>query len=400
MRWLFADPNNPDEAAHVRATVAKIDDWWKAFQSKRANIEGLFKRKSHWNLPQFMEDTLQAIDPRLMWEFGAALRGPGHRLVITPESQRWLRPMVRTLLERAPKIEGWEFYPYRPAETAEQTIQTVQGRVGVDITGALIDASVAPGRKVDLNFAFPGQPDIDEQTAINAAFVATETLMGEQVLDTWIGTIGLFDGDAPTGGHPLSLDRAQATVAALIRGSLDQLPSERTRDVSFDDNQWATIKLEPPEEADDYPGRSDLVVASTHDVELFQAIHGGQSFSSSCHSRLGEQFCYLKLDAAEVARDGIVAFRSQFEDALNPALLESTSGCCMGGGSGLRYAYIDLALTDLKHAVPIIRQTLAERDAPVRSWLLFHDDDLAAEWIGIRPQTPPPPEALDEAGES
>ena len=65
----------------------------------------------------------------------------------------------------------------------------------------------------------------------------------------------------------------------------------------------------------------------------------------------------------------------------------------------MRYAYIDLALSDLKRAVPIIRQTLAERHAPVRSWLLFHDDELAAEWIGIHPQTPPPPSAIEDEGE-
>ena len=47
-----------------------------------------------------MEDTLQAIHPSLMWEYGNAVRGPGHRLVITPESRRFLRPMVRTIFER------------------------------------------------------------------------------------------------------------------------------------------------------------------------------------------------------------------------------------------------------------------------------------------------------------
>jgi hypothetical protein len=395
MRWRFADPNCPEEAAYVRGKLAAIDHWWRAFQSKTSDLEALFKRRSDWDLPQFMEDTLQAVDPRLMWEFGGAVRGPGHRLVITPESQRWLRPMLRTILERAPKIAGWEFYPYRLAETAEQTIDTVKGRVGVDITGALIDASVAPGRKVDLNFAFPGQRDLDEQTAMHAAFVATETLMGEQVLDTWIGAIDLMDDQPVPGSRPLPLERAQATVAALIRGSIDQLPAVPTQDISVEKN-WATVKLEPPEPANDYPGRSDLVVASTHDVELFQAMHSGQSFSSSCHSRLGEQFCYLKLDGADVPGGGLVEFRSAFEDALNPALLAASAGCCMGGGSGLRYAYIDLALTDLKQAVPILRETLAERQAPVRSWLLFHDDDLAAEWIGIHPATPPPPEPPSE----
>src|SRR5262245_58827372 len=140
MRWLFADPSRPEEAAHVRQTLAAIDRWWQAFQAKASDIEALFEGRSDWNLPQFMEDTLQAIHPALMWEFGPAVRQSGNRLVITPESERWLRPMVRTILERSPKLPGWEFYAYRLAETVEQTIHAVKGRVGVDITRMLIEA--------------------------------------------------------------------------------------------------------------------------------------------------------------------------------------------------------------------------------------------------------------------
>jgi len=104
-----------------------------------------------------------------------------------------------------------------------------------------------------------------------------------------------------------------------------------------------------------------------------------------------ETFCYLKIDAADVPSGEIVNYRMRFEDALNPHLLEAGVGGCIGGGSGVRYAYIDLALTDVKHAAPIIRKTLSEQGAPIRSWLLFHDDDLAAEWIGIYADTPEPP---------
>src|SRR5437773_4843875 len=224
MRWLFADPRNPQEAEHVRRKLAAIDGWWQAFQSKASDIDALFKRRSEWDLPRFMEDTLQAIHPALMWEFGSAMRQPGHRLIITPESQRWLRPVVRSILEKAPKITGWEFYPYRLAETAEQTIQAVEARVGVNITGALIDTSVAPGRKVVLYYSFPQLPDLDDETATHAALVATETLMGEQVLDTWIGTIDLLENKEASPNRLLPLERAQATVAALIHGALDQLP--------------------------------------------------------------------------------------------------------------------------------------------------------------------------------
>jgi hypothetical protein len=314
----------------------------------------------------------------------------GHRLVITPEGARWLRPLVRTVLERAPRINGWEFYPYRLPEDVPGTIRTVEARVGVNITGAVIGASAGPGRKIDLMYAFPQQPELDEQTAFNAAFVATETLMGEQTLDTWIGGIGLLDGQNGSGNRPLPLDRAQATVGALIRSIQEQLPAERTQDIGIEEANWSMLELEP-EPAEDYPARADLLCANTHNVELYQAAFGPYPFASGCHSRVGELFCYLKLDGIDVPREEFVAFRSQFEDALNPALLAAGAGCCCGGGSGLRYAYIDLALTDLAKAVPVIRQTLAQHRAPLRSWLLFLDSDLAAEWVGIYGQTPQPP---------
>jgi len=221
-------------------------------------------------------------------------------------------------------------------------------------------------------------------------------LLGEQVLDTWIGTIGLQENESGSGGRPLPLDRAQATVSALIQSIVEQLPASRSQNVGGG-NDWMSIKLDPPEEADDYPDRSDLLVASTHNVELFQGIHGGLPFSSACHSKVNEIFCYLKLDAQHVDKSEIVAFRSRFEDALNQALLQADFGCCIGGGTGLRYSYIDLALTDLARGVPLVRESLVRLQAPPRAWLLFHDDDLAAEWVGVYPNTPPPPGEPEEA---
>ena len=38
-----------------------------------------------------------------------------------------------------------------------------------------------------------------------------------------------------------------------------------------------------------------------------------------------------------------------------------------------------------------MRPVLREGRAPVRSWLLFFDPELADEWVGIWDETPPPP---------
>jgi hypothetical protein len=66
-------------------------------------------------------------------------------------------------------------------------------------------------------------------------------------------------------------------------------------------------------------------------------------------------------------------------------------GAVIGGGTGLRYSYIDLALTDVERAVPVIRERLQRGRIGRRCWLQFYDDALAAEWVGLWPDSPEPP---------
>jgi hypothetical protein len=67
-------------------------------------------------------------------------------------------------------------------------------------------------------------------------------------------------------------------------------------------------------------------------------------------------------------------------------------GCVIGGGSRRRYNYIDLALIDVRAAADAIRSPLLLAGLKTRrAWLLLFDDILGAEWIGTRPDSPPPP---------
>jgi hypothetical protein len=104
MRWLYFDPSNSQEAAAHAAVVSRMDEWWKQFAAKTDDLLDLFTQRSQWDLPAWMDRELRAVSADLMWEFGPAVSENGHRLVITPETEKHLRPMVQTLLERAPKL--------------------------------------------------------------------------------------------------------------------------------------------------------------------------------------------------------------------------------------------------------------------------------------------------------
>ena len=159
-----------------------IANWWTEFSKQAPHLDGLFQGKEEWDLPEWMQQNLAAIHSHLMWEFGPARCGPGHRLVITAESRKELRPLVREILRRAPQLEGWEFYGYRLAEDIDQAAATVEGRVGGEIGSLKVLVQLGDFNRVDLRFlGFP--PEADEQQNNSVAFVASETLLGEEVLD-------------------------------------------------------------------------------------------------------------------------------------------------------------------------------------------------------------------------
>lgn len=407
MRWRFIDPNNMLEAAERSAVVAKIDQWWKEFESKTSEITALFSRKAEWDLPEWMEQHLQSIHPSIMWEYGPAVCGEGTRLVITPESRRDLRPLVRAILRQAPKIDGWEFYEYRLPEEMKMVGTTVEARAGVNISDYQFRASRGPKHLIDLAFSSPQISQTGDREASNAAFVALESLLGEQCLDNWIGAIevsplprakgimGLFgrkSGELP-GYYPL--DRLKDTVEALIGSIKEQVPARPhyqwvSDDETINEAEWTLWELKP-DEAEDYPEQQDIFVGRSVNAELWTTAHSGSIFCSERFSRCGETFVYVKLDGSQGLDPEGFADKSEIEDALDAVLKPVELGCCMGGGTGRRYSYIDMALTDVDKAIPLIRKRLQEGKAPLRSWIQFFDSDLSAEWVGIYDETPPPP---------
>jgi hypothetical protein len=114
-------------------------------------------------------------------------------------------------------------------------------------------------------------------------------------------------------------------------------------------------------------------------------------FYSDRFSRCKETFAYVKIDGSNGLGGSRVSDRAGIEDALDTELASDKLGIHIGGGTGLMYSYIDLALTDLDRGVERARKVLRKLKVPERSWVLFFDADLAAEWVGVYPETPPPP---------
>lgn len=394
MRWRFLNHRSPADAEFRRQMLSRIDAWWGEFAANADRLARLFSREEQWDLPAWMQEHLGDVDGRLCWEYGPAVRGEGHRLVITPESHRELRPLTATIIERAPKLPGWEFYPYRLPESAESAQMMVDARTGGDLTGVEVQAALGEHRLVDLKFLSPGTSGPDDEQALNIAIVATETLLGEENLDHHVGVIevdrlksGLFRKKPST----IPLDRLYDTVRSLISASRDQLPDRpHYAWANAEDIPWSAVKLQP-EEADDYPRFEDQFVAITPVQELWVATRCGRPFSSQRFSRCGELFGCLKIDGAEGLEGSEFDDREAIENAINAALVPKKLGCTIGGGTGLRYSYVELALARPDQALAALQERLQSGRLPKRAWVLFHDADLCGEWVGVYDESPPPP---------
>lgn len=399
MRWLLADPQIAAERQWQQHIVAATDRWWSAFQANAPTIAKSFSSPGRFDIVQFMNETLAAVDGRLCWEYGPARRpenqrGGGHRLVITPEGEHWLRPVVNYLLSKAPAIPHWEFYAHRPPASVEHVHMTVKGRQGVEFQLAGLEARVGRHRKIDLLYTFPNQ-NWPEDKAREVAFQVTETLMGDEVLDSWIGVVDVVD-PREQGHRWLPLDRGQSMVTSLVQSLQEQLTAQPLFKVAKSEASWSTYQLEMDEDAADYPERSDVIIGSTCDTQLIEAVLSRRVFDSRCHSRHQEFFCYLKIDAIDVDRSERLDHRASLEDPLDAALQAAGVGGTIGGASGARYSYVDLSLTNVNQAIGIMRQVLAQHQAPLRTWLLFFDSQFSREWAGVYAQTPPPPMAPED----
>jgi hypothetical protein len=389
VRWIQGESASAAERNRRSAIEVKIDAWWTEFQRSTDRIVDLFSRKTKWDLPNWMHEHLGAVERRLMWEYGPAVGCNGHRLVITPEAAKHLRPLTDAVLARAPLLDGWEFYAYRLPEDVEQAHRTVRGRTDGDLSGVKVHAAIGEHHRIDLTYYSPRIADEDDEQATNDSFVATEALLGEERLDKWIGEITA----APMPGRQkpgiVTLEQLAERVDTLVMQIKDQTPDAPLHEI-VETAGWTMFKAEP-REASDYLEQFDMFVGSSVHAPMWMAARSSVPFCSERFSRFGETFCYVKLDGSEGLDEEKFADKSEIEDALNAVLKPRRLGCHIGGGTGLRYSYIDLALTNVPEGIAAIRKRLQQGNVPKRSWILFFDDYLAAEWIGIYDESPPPP---------
>lgn len=380
---------------------AAVEAWWQAFSKDQHLICDTFngEKDTAIDISAWMHCHLSNIDNDLMWEFGPGIE-KAHRLVITAEDNRPLRPLVQYILSKAPKNAFLEFYGYRLAEGLIEAQHTMSARTSWhDISE--IEFELASSNFNTLGIIYytpPGLSQAQEAYSYNS-YVLTEALLGEEILDKWIDYIevqpkpkkGLFSRTKHVGTPLATLKEAVLKAINLNKSRLPQEPYFKL--VHNKQIKWALYEATPNEQPD-YPRKQDFYIASfiLTEGDLFNATYqGADQFFSERYSKHNEVFVYLKIDGtAEDLNQEVFIDRCTIEDILNEALLREGLGGVIGGGTGLRYSYIDFALVNIERAFPLMQKILQEGKLTKRSWILFHDAVYQDQWIGVWEDSPPP----------
>lgn len=378
VRWKFGD------SPARQATISRIDAFWKAFIASRSQLDDVFRGAGDFDVVNFMSSHFHPIHPEMMWEFGRALDVDGHRLVVTPEPRHELTELARTIVERAPKGAGWEFYVHRLPESYDSAVQSVAGRTGGDISDATLELSVGDGHLIDVGYTSASS------SRDHDAFLALEALLGESTLNAWVGVVSARKPKrfGRSDGFPISevADRF-ATLQGQIRSSL---PDSPYIDWLSDETEMSLLSAQP-QQATDYARQDDRITTVSPSFELSKAAQVSDRFWSERFSRHGEVFAYVKIDGSEGLEGSGFEDREAIENVLDAALRPNRVGCVLGAGNGARYSYVDLALLDVEAAIAATTSALSDGRIPKRSWVLFYDREWSDEWVGVYAETPPPP---------
>jgi hypothetical protein len=383
MRWLYATSSSQREAEERARYEEQIALFWTCVAA--AATSGT--REVHAASWEPARSALRAIDRRLTLSphqlGGAAI------LALSSGPCLELRPLIDHMCAVAPELDHWRPHPGNPPLAPSEVDPVFLGRLALSLDELRFEARPGDHRRLDLAFFSPSL-DVDNPAHEARAAAAARLILGDAACDRWLGevTVEEVDADEPSyiGRFFAASERQGRALEELPRALQRHTHDQRRRAVRREvlrSQPWMHREYKA-EHAPDYPGHTDVTAARTCHPELWDAAFSDLPFFSDC---FGPDACvYLKLE-----RTTATGASSQAE-VVGEALGTRGLGAVFGVAEGHRYDYVHLLIDDPMATLQAITEALQPTSLAPRSWLLFHNSELAAEWLPLHPDAPPPPD--------
>jgi hypothetical protein len=182
-----------------RPEIARFWSWWP---SARQRIEDVHARLN-WNgnvvaevlsaIQPELAEAVSSIHPELNWEF--KLANDERMLVVTANGDPELRSSAERWLRSAPVPDaGWRFSCYRPADPGafEGQLQLESARIDMQQTRFAYECDDEAAR-VHVTVCHPEFSALNEDSQLQAVFVALDRALGEDEVIRWVGAVETAD---------------------------------------------------------------------------------------------------------------------------------------------------------------------------------------------------------------
>ncbi len=419
MRVLFLDANDPAEANFASEVKEVAERFYGEIRRVLAN---------GGELPDFRIRGYRLEACCYAAECFADASVPGLPMLVLRGENSQLQPLAEWVVGLAPEALGVKVVGYTPPFLPSVAFNRVAQTAGVDLRGIRFRVGVGRGHLLELvahlpkrallpnsghaqgGNAPPFQPspqtEPERTEAVERGVEALiEDLLGQELFERWVGEISFEQMPTNAGLRLVESGKEGALRAAnelysTVRAAEADIHAGLSQ-VLWSENYgatWSMLELEPSEPARDQR-QPDLAVAVTCYPELVRCFLSGACFDSRRFSAKNERFVVV---AVLVLGGQAVRFsaKESLEKAFDQQLRTAQLGAVIGVGTGVRYLYFTLALSNVAFAdiagsdvagsnvaasVSLLKGELAKVVGIQRASLLFMDSEWANEWIELFP---------------
>jgi hypothetical protein len=158
----------------------RIREFWRRFSAVAPRMA---ETPEDGGLISELDAMVRGLNPNLSWEMGPGL----HRdwqFVISPNLDPDLATLSTEIVKYAPKLSGWEFHSARKPKQWEYKfeLKTDKGRLEIDASKWTFVLLQYPDGLREVLLKGTGLPDLSDEQRWQAAAIALESEIGEEVL--------------------------------------------------------------------------------------------------------------------------------------------------------------------------------------------------------------------------
>ncbi len=182
-----------------------INAFWRWFSDHHRDVEAMLDRDDTAELSRQINAQIDRLSSQLAWEIGPGLVEP-YMLVFPTVGSSERKVAVGRIMKKAPRIEKWEFHAARPMRPFQPEVQLPDRDLSFrssDWRFALKPSSTSD--RLDLQIFDNALASVDEKTGLTAIFILLDAVLGEDIVERWIGNIKVLPMSARSGDLPMHI---------------------------------------------------------------------------------------------------------------------------------------------------------------------------------------------------